>query len=325
MEYTVWVTGGNGFVGKNLQDYVKKNKIKNFRFLGRKDFDLEDYTQTEDFFINNKNSLPTYILHLAGYVGGVKENQEHQFSMLFRNTQMALNITNICKKFNIGLCSVLSTCIYPYKNIDKALHETMIEQNLELGFEDTNYGYALAKSVLYTQTLNLSKFVDKDCLCIIPTNLFGKYDDSSESGHMIPRVIKKLIEADKKRLDVIDVWGTGQEIRQYLFVEDFCQVLCNLINKTGMWKEYSPDSKVQIYNIIPKNSLKTTDSCIKTIRNVMGLNHIKIQYSGVFSGITKKVVTGRFFESVYSNYRFTHFEDAIEKTWNYIKEDEFFV
>ena len=66
----VCVTGGSGFVGRNLRKVVPE-----WTYMSSQDCDLTDYKQVEQYF---KNEKPSAIIHLAGRVGGIKENNENQ-------------------------------------------------------------------------------------------------------------------------------------------------------------------------------------------------------------------------------------------------------
>ena len=67
----VLVTGGSGFVGKQLQ------KIKpDWFYISSKDYDLTDASQAKQMF-EDYPSLDA-VLHLAGIVGGIKKNAKHQ-------------------------------------------------------------------------------------------------------------------------------------------------------------------------------------------------------------------------------------------------------
>jgi nucleoside-diphosphate-sugar epimerase len=52
---------------------------------------------------------------------------------------------------------------------------------------------------------------------LIPTNLYGPGDSFNlESGHVIPSLVRRFSEADGE----VELWGTGQATRDFLYVED---------------------------------------------------------------------------------------------------------
>jgi GDP-L-fucose synthase len=70
---------------------------------------------------------------------------------------------------------------------------------------------------------------------LLPVNLYGPGDNFEEkSSHVIPALIKRFIEAEKNKSEVM-VWGTGKASREFLYVDDAARgiVLATLkYNKT---------------------------------------------------------------------------------------------
>jgi len=51
-----------------------------------------------------------------------------------------------------------------------------------------------------------------------PANLYGEYDDFNlETSHVIPALIRKVVE----RHNPIEVWGDGNDLKEFLHVQDF--------------------------------------------------------------------------------------------------------
>ena len=80
----VLVTGGSGFVGKNLKKY-KPDWI----YVSSKDYDLRDRDQCKQMF---KDHSPDAVIHLAAKVGGIKVNAEQQATFLYENCIINLNV-----------------------------------------------------------------------------------------------------------------------------------------------------------------------------------------------------------------------------------------
>ena len=62
----VLITGGNGMVGKHLQEILPEAI-----YVGSKDYDLRDWLDVENLFETFK---PTHVIHLAAKVGGIQDN-----------------------------------------------------------------------------------------------------------------------------------------------------------------------------------------------------------------------------------------------------------
>ncbi len=71
---------------------------------------------------------------------------------------------------------------------------------------------------------------DKDFICIIPTNIYGPYDNYClKDGHVIPALIHRCYLAKQNDEDFI-VKGTGKPLRQFMYSEDVGQIIINIID-----------------------------------------------------------------------------------------------
>jgi GDP-L-fucose synthase len=65
-----------------------------------------------------------------------------------------------------------------------------------------------------------------NAITLLPVNLYGPGDNFDlHSGHVIPALIRKAIEARDAGIDHIDVWGTGSASREFLFVRDAARAI----------------------------------------------------------------------------------------------------
>jgi GDP-L-fucose synthase len=102
------------------------------------------------------------------------------------------------------------------------------EENLWNGYpEETNAPYGLAKKMLLVQSQAYRQQYGFNSIFLLPVNLYGPGDNfDPETSHVIPALIKKCVDAQKKGLSPkgavpgIVVWGTGKPTREFLYVED---------------------------------------------------------------------------------------------------------
>lgn len=216
----VFLTGGNGMVGKNILNHTES---KNHIFLSpsSKELDLQDYNAVNLFIENNK---PDFIIHAAGLVGGIQANIANPVNFLLVNLGIGKNILLAAKNNNIKhFMNLASSCMYP-RNAKNPLSEELILQG-EL--EPTNEGYAIAKIV----ATRLCEYINKEnpsflYKTIIPCNLYGKFDKfSPEHSHMVPAVIKKIYEATINNKSEIDIWGDGLSKREFMYAEDLADFI----------------------------------------------------------------------------------------------------
>lgn len=213
MSKTVLITGSTGMVGRNATDKLLE---MGFDVLAptRDELDLIDSRQVSHYFKSNSIDI---VIHAAGLVGGIQANIEKPYSFLYVNAQIALNVINASIETGIErLINLGSSCMYP-KDCQDELTEDLI---LTGPLEPTNEGYAIAKIM----ASKLCDFAQSEFglsyKTLIPCNLYGKYDNFHPvRSHMIPAVIRKVHEAAKTN-SIIEIWGTGEARREFMFVED---------------------------------------------------------------------------------------------------------
>ncbi len=254
----ILITGVNGLVGKNL---VKDARSKKYIFIkpSKKILDLKNFDKTKKYL---KQVKPDIILHLAAHVGGIQYNINNQKQMLVDNYEISKNLIKSAYDLKIRkLINISSSCVYP-KNKNNYKETDLLKGE----FENTNIGYAMAKAFAtkYCEFINLEpnfKYVT-----LVPCNLFGKYEKiEKEKSHMMISAIKKISNAKNNSEKIVKIWGTGNNKREYMYVEDFVDFLYftlknfkgipNIIN-VGTGKDlkikdyYYLISKVLKYNIM---------------------------------------------------------------------------
>jgi GDP-L-fucose synthase len=101
------------------------------------------------------------------------------------------------------------------------------EENLWDGYpEETNAAYGLAKKMLLVQAQAYRQQYGFNAIYLIPVNLYGPADNFDlESGHVIPALIRKFLEAKARGDDKVYAWGTGAASREFLYVEDAAEAI----------------------------------------------------------------------------------------------------
>jgi len=206
-------------VGRNIVEFEKPKdyilftpKSSELNLLDRKSVDT---------YIKLHN--PDIVIHCAGIVGGIQANMANPVKFLVDNTQIGLNIIMASQEAGIKkFINMSSSCMYPREAINPLDEELILKGELE----PTNEGYALAK---ITST-RLCEYINKEDTTyqyktVIPCNLYGKYDKfDPKHSHMLPAVIKKVHEAKETNVDV-DVWGSGEARREFMYVEDLADFI----------------------------------------------------------------------------------------------------
>ncbi|MBD9373197.1 GDP-L-fucose synthase [Rhizobium sp. ARZ01] len=211
----LFLSGGSGMVGRNILEHPDAGQ-HTILAPRRAELDLLDENAVHDFLASHK---PDIVIHAAGTVGGIQANMAAPVRFLSDNLKMGMNVllgarrAEIPKLLNIG-----SSCMYPRAATNPLREETILCGELE----PTNEGYALAKITC----ARLCEYINKEApsflyKTIIPCNLYGRYDNfDPQKSHMIPAVVRKISEAVEAKADMVDIWGTGEARREFMYAGD---------------------------------------------------------------------------------------------------------
>ena len=213
-------------VGAAIFRTIKKNKLFNVINCNRKDLDLTNQQLVEKWFKKNK---PEIVINAAGKVGGILDNATYQSDYLYTNTMIGLNLINTSLKYEVKqFINLGSACIYP-KNVDQPIKENSL---LSSQLEKSNEGYAIAKITCLKYCQYLKEKYNKNYISVQPANLYGVGDNFDlKSSHVLPALVKKFILAKEKELNSVEIWGSGNQKREFLNVIDLASAIFFLLNK----------------------------------------------------------------------------------------------
>ena len=211
----VAVTGGTGFLGRRLVESLAPREPAELFALGRTDYDLTDAGAVARLYAELR---PTLVVHLAAVVGGIGANSENPGRFFYENLMMGAHLIEHGRRAAVGKMVVVGTiCSYP-KFTPVPFHETELFRGYP---EETNAPYGLAKLALLVQLQAYRAQYGLRGIYLLPVNLFGPGDNFDPgSSHVIPALVRKMIEARDAGAPSVEVWGTGNATREFLYVDD---------------------------------------------------------------------------------------------------------
>jgi GDP-L-fucose synthase len=161
---------------------------------------------------------PDAVVHLAAVVGGIGANQASPGRFFYENAIMGIELLEACRVAGVAKVVLAATvCAYP-----KFAPVPFREDDLWNGYpEETNAPYGLAKKMLLVQAQAYRDEYGMNAICLFPVNLYGPGDHFDiETGHVIPGMIRKFVEASESGQHSVVLWGDGSPTREFLYVGD---------------------------------------------------------------------------------------------------------
>jgi len=216
----VVVTGGAGFLGRFVVQKLREQNSRHVFVPRSAEYDLCEKEDVDRLF---DAARPQVIIHLAAVVGGIGANRMHPGRFFYDNAMMGLQMIEGARRHGLEKFVCLGTvCSYP-----KFTPVPFQEENIWNGYpEETNAPYGLAKKMLLVQLEAYRQEYGLQGIYLIPVNLYGPRDNFDlETGHVIPALIRKCVEAKRAGAPQLVVWGTGQATREFLYVEDAAEAI----------------------------------------------------------------------------------------------------
>ena len=212
----ILVTGGAGFLGSRIVEKLVNNRgvdPDNIIIPRSSEMDLKRWENcvraVKDVDI---------VIHLAAKVGGIGYNQRYPATLFYDNAIMGIQLMEAARQEAVEKFVAMGTiCAYP-----KFTPVPFKEEDLWNGYpEETNAPYGLAKKMLLVQSQAYWQQYGFNSIFLLPVNLYGPGDNFDlESSHVIPALIRKFIDAIEHNKKEVDVWGTGNASREFLYVND---------------------------------------------------------------------------------------------------------
>ena len=221
----VLILGSNGLVGSSLSRVLAKDGYFNeIVSATRKDADLLDLSETKKLIQDTK---PNVVINAAAKVGGVLANNSHRSEFLIENIKININLLESVIPFSeIKVINLGSSCIYPLNAENPIKEESIMSGKLE----PTNSPYAMAKLTAIELGDSISKQFGHQITNLMPTNLYGPNDNfSDKNSHVIPGLIQRFHKAKINNADSVEVWGSGNPKREFLYVDDLAECIMHIL------------------------------------------------------------------------------------------------
>ncbi len=174
----------------------------------------------------------------AGKVGGILANSTYPVDFLNDNLLIESNLISGAHECDIDRVLFLgSSCIYPREASQPLGEDALLTGPLE----PSNQWYAIAKIAGIMLCRAYRAQYGRSYISAMPTNLYGPGDNFNlKTGHVVPALMRKIDDARREERSMVEIWGSGTPLREFMHVDDLADALVFLL------RQYDGDEHVNV-------------------------------------------------------------------------------
>jgi len=303
----ILVLGGHGFVGTSLVATLKdKNKGDEIFALSRTDgLDLTNYESIKKYL---EQIQPDCIVNCAAHVGSINYVTTFAADVVNDNMQMSLclyqAVKNVCPKARI--VNLLSNCSYPGDA------DVQIESEWWNGpVHKSVFSYGNAKKMLYVISECYGRQYGIKTVNFLIPNTFGPGDSTDpQKTHALNGMIMRMLESQKRGDTEFEIWGTGNPIREWAYIDDVVNILIE-----GITTEKDLLEPVNL----GQHKGYTIKESAQFISEAVGFTGKLVFNTNRQDGAPIKILDDKKFREFFPNFVFFDHKKGIELTVNYYR------
>lgn len=298
----VAILGGTGFAGSNVRNALEMAGMEVNVFSRTTGCDLLDlpsaWAKLDAFH-------PGYIVNCAALVGSINYVTDFAADVIDVNMRIILNTYKIAQQMRqVVVVNPIANCGYP----------GVMDHYEESGFWDgpvhpsvLSYG-STRRMIWATAKCYHDQYGVRSINLIVP-NMYGPYDSTNPNKtHALNALIIKFVKAVKYSQPIVEIWGTGKPIREWLYVKDFARLIRQVVEAQVSSPEPVNLGQNQGYTVT-----ELVDMITKTVGYTGKITH-NTRYQ---DGSPKKVMDDTFFRQRFPDFHFTPIETGILETIEY--------
>lgn len=299
------VLGHTGFVGKNLTKYLS-NEGHEVVGLSRAQCDLRDYAQLN---IQMKAAGQVdAIFNCAANVGSVHYVTAYAGDVISDNTYIALNlykaILENCPSTTV--VNLLSNCCY--------VDGTQIQEEetwLAGEVHPSVFSFGNFKRVLYYISKCYEMQYDIKSVNLMFSGIYGPGDSTDPNKvHALNGMIIRMLSAVKSGDDKFEIWGTGKPIREWIYIDDVCNILLQSAQKEKI---------IEPVNIAQGKGFAISETA-GNIAKAIGYEGELTFNTDYQDGAPIKILGMGRFKDIFKDYVFYDHQEGVRQTVEYYKE-----
>jgi nucleoside-diphosphate-sugar epimerase len=202
------VTGAGGFIGRHLAAYLRANEPASEVIAPGREHDLTDAAACGRLFAGA--GAVDYVFHLADVSGNARWASENAATQFFANARMALNVLESVAAHQRGARLVGFSSLWAYPASIRLARESDYWSG---PLPEAIQHYGVGKKFLGSGLRACKQQLGLKGTMLVLGSVYGPGD---RSDHVIPSLIQRM-RANPARLEV---WGSGAQMRDFIYVDD---------------------------------------------------------------------------------------------------------
>lgn len=216
----VVVTGGGGFLGSHVVAKLRSRGADPFVPRRSEGWDFRD---PERACALMREHRPQLVFDCAANQGGLAYVRAAPADIFHDNTLLGLNLMRAAAQAGVETyVSALAACSYPGE-ARGLMHE---RDYWEGPLHDSVLAYGFTKKARVVQARCYAQQYGLQTVSLLLANMYGPRDHlEPERSHALTALLRRLYEATRAGADEVVVWGSGEPVREWLYVEDAAEAL----------------------------------------------------------------------------------------------------
>ncbi len=301
----IFIAGSEHFVGEAIQRKLSCLGFLNSSNALSAQVNLRDSRAVERFFRDHR---PEYVFLLGGQSGGIRANLQYPAELITDNLMIQGNVLESAYRYGVEKVLFLaSSCSYPRECPQPMKPEDLMSGKLEPSSEP----YATAKLTGMSMVRAYRTQYGANYIAGIPGDTFGPGDHFvPEWSHVVAGLMMRMEEARIQENPCFEVWGSGNQSRQFIFIDDLAEACIFLM------QNYHEDTPI---NIGGTDCVTIRDLAFQ-LKDVVGYQgEIWFNSDKPDGASTKELDTTRLSELGWSST--TKFCDGLKETYAWYKEN----
>jgi GDP-L-fucose synthase len=215
----ILVTGATGFLGKRVCRRLEQSAREFSRTSLSLGTDLRNFDQTVALF---QSVRPKAVLNCASFAGGIQFGLKYPADIFRNNMPMIANLFEAAHLAGVQrIVNPLANCVYPAQL-------TLFEESRfwDGPLHDSVMVYGLLRKISWAGSWAYARQRGLQTINLVLSNMYGPEDHfDQERSHALGALVLKFIAAKKSGAPEVIVWGTGTQVREWLYVDDGAEAM----------------------------------------------------------------------------------------------------